>query len=96
MLCFRRNVTYSAISQGIGFSFGYVSIFISFIVLDSKDFCNLIRSVPQDRGFVTFSGEYKIKFFSDGQNIDYDFNDELARTMKLFDGRERGQKLLAM
>jgi hypothetical protein len=39
---------------------------VLFIVLDSKEFCNKFRSVPQDYGFVSFSGKYSlIKTISD-------------------------------
>lgn len=38
-------------------SLGVFLASVGFIILDSKDFCNLFRSVPQDYGFVTIAGK---------------------------------------
>jgi len=53
----RKNIGYSAHCQSIGMSLGFFLAYVGFIILDSKDFCNIFRSTPRDYGFVSFAGE---------------------------------------
>lgn len=53
----RRNVGYAATVNNIGQSFGVLSGFVIFLMLESKDFCNkYIFSEPQEEGLLKLSG----------------------------------------
>jgi hypothetical protein len=54
----RRNVGHAGTCNNTGYVLSLFFGFVLFIVLSSKNFSNKFRVVPQERGFVTFSGEY--------------------------------------
>ena len=57
----RRNAGYANTCQMVGQAVGSTAAYVGFIALDSKDFCNLFRSVPQDHGFVSMPGRSRSK-----------------------------------
>lgn len=53
----RRNVGYAATVNNIGQSFGVLSGFVIFLMLESKDFCNkYIFTEPREEGLLKLSG----------------------------------------
>ena len=57
VLSTRKNVSYSAVCQSIGSTIGFIMVSTGLIVLNSKDFCNMFRTVPQEYGFVSCASE---------------------------------------
>jgi len=55
---YRRNAGHAGMCNFIGYAISQFLGYVLFIILESKEFCNIIRRIPQDHGFVSFSSIY--------------------------------------
>uniref|UniRef100_A0A7E4WBZ2 Acetyl-coenzyme A transporter 1 n=1 Tax=Panagrellus redivivus TaxID=6233 RepID=A0A7E4WBZ2_PANRE len=54
----RKNVGYASTCNVVGQTIGYFWGNVGLLTLESKDFCNRFRSVPQEYGFVDLSSKF--------------------------------------